>query len=221
MDFFSGTPETREQVSNLTPSQMRIQSQLQNAARKKGAGGAFGDSADYYRSNLGTDPEDFNAFAAPQLRQFREDIMPGLAEQYAGMGASGTNFGNFGNEAGLATTDLGERLAALRAGLRERSAQGLQSIGQQSLTPHTEWQTTQPGSEGFLSSAIPALATAAGTAIGGPAGGAFGNFASNTVKNWMSPKGSTGPYGGTNSPSASPNQGFSSKGLPNFNSRLR
>ena len=48
---------------------------------------SFGTAADYYRDLLGNDSADFNAFASPELRRFREQIVPDLSEQFAGMGS--------------------------------------------------------------------------------------------------------------------------------------
>jgi hypothetical protein len=201
-DFLFGSPAEYEQVSNLTPSQMRNQRQLERAGRRRGAGGAFGTSADYYRDLLSNDSADFNAFAAPELRQFREQIIPDLAEQFAGMGSGALSSSGFRNAAVGAGADLSERLGALRAQLRQAGAAGLTNIGQMGLTPHSQYQMTNPGSEGFLSKAAPLIGTVGGAMIGGPAGaavgGAFGNMFSN--------KGSTSPYG---------NQ------LPNFNAGIR
>lgn len=197
-DFLTGTPEVREQVSNLTPSQMRNQKQLERAGRRRGAGGAFGDSADYYRDLLSNNSADFDSFAAPEMRRFNEQIIPDLAEQFAGMGSGALSSSGFRNAAVGAGADLSERLGAIRAQLRQQGAAGLTNIGQMGLTPHSQWQTTQPGSEGFLSQIAPAVGTAAGAYFGGPIGASIGNMAGN----WISGKGQSSPYG---------NQ------LPNFN----
>ena len=77
-DFWSGTPEKRENVSNLRPEQEGLYNQAVNAGKGRGAGGAFGDAADYYRNNLSDNPADFNAFAAPAMRQYSQDIAPGI-----------------------------------------------------------------------------------------------------------------------------------------------
>lgn len=197
-EFLFGTPAKQEQISNLTPQQMKIQNQLEQAAKRKGAGGAFGTTADYYRNLLSDDSADFNTFAAPQLRQFNEQIIPDLAEQFAGMGSGALSSSGFRNSAVNAGADLSERLGAIRAQLRQQGAQGLMQIGQQSLNPYTQWQTTQLGSEGFLSQALPAVLTAAGTAVGGPIGGALGGAAGNAAKGLFSQgAGTSSPYGNT------------------------
>ena len=202
-NLFGGTPEKRENVSTLRPEQEQLYQQLQGAGRGAGAGGAFGQSADYYRGLLGDDSADFNAFAAPQLRQYNEDIVPGLSEQFAGFGGSGSlNSSGFRNAQVQGATDLSERLGAIRAQLRQQGAQGLQNIGQQGLQSYSQNMVTQPGSEGLLSSLAPAAGTAIGAAFGGPIGAAAGG----AVGNWFNGKGNK--VGANSAPSqtaASPN----------------
>lgn len=217
-DFFTGTPEKRENVSNLRPEQEGLYNQAVNAGKGRGAGGAFGDAADYYRGNLSDNPADFDAFAAPAMRQYSQDIVPGISEQFAGMGAGGSGLSGSGfrNAQIQGATDLSERLASIRAGLRQQAAQGLQNIGQTGLQNYSQNMVTQPGTEGFASTAIPAALTAAGTAIGGPAIGALGYSAGQGVTNWLGGKGETSPYG--QGPKASPNIGGGGVGMqmPNF-----
>lgn len=204
-NFFTGTPEKRENVSTLRPEQEVNFNQLQNAAQGRGASGAFGDAADYYRNNLSDNPSDFNAFAAPQLRQYNEDIAPGISEQFAGMGSGGLSSSGFRNAQVQGATDLSERLGQIRANLRQSSAQGLNDIGKQSLGNFSQNVVTEPGTEGFLSQAAPLIGAAGGFALGGPAGGAAGYQAGN----WFSGRGNkvganSSPYG-SGGPQASPN----------------
>ena len=170
-DFFSGTPAKRENVSTLRKEQEPLYQQLQKAGMQKGAGGAFGDVADYYRSNLSDNPADLQAFAAPELRQFNEQTIPGLTEQFAGMGSGGLSSSGFRNAAVGAGADLSERLGMLRAQLRQNSAAGLNQIGQQGLQNFSQNMETQAASPGFLSNIAPAVGGAIGTALGGAFGG--------------------------------------------------
>ena len=214
--FWTGTPEKHERVSTLLPEQQKSYQQLQNASQGKGAGGAFGQSADYYRNLLSDDSADYNAFAAPQLRQYNQDIVPGLSEQFAGMGAGGLSSSGFRNAQVQGATDLSERLGAIRANLRQQGAQGLQGIGQSALGNFSQDVVTQPGSEGFISQIAPALGTAAGAFFGGPAGAAIGGG----IGSWISGKAKTNssPYGG-GAPQASPQIGQPGFQLPNFSTR--
>ncbi len=181
-NFLTGTPEIRENVSTLRPEQEPLYQQAVNAGLGKGAGGAFGTSADYYRNLLSDDSADFNAFAAPQLRQYNEDILPGISEQFAGMGSGGLSSSGFRNAQVQGATDLAERLGAIRANLRQAGAQGLQNIGQVGLQNYSQNMITQPGTEGLLSQLAPAIGTAIGS-FAGPPGAAAGNMAGNWLKN--------------------------------------
>ncbi len=217
-DFLSGTPEKRENVSTLRSEQEGLYQQAVNAGMGRGAGGAFGDSADYYRNLLSDDSEDYNAFSAPALRQYNQEIIPGISEQFAGLGAGGLSSSGFRNAQVQGGVDLAERLGQIRANLRQSGAQGLANIGQQGLQSYSQNMVTQPGTEGFLSSVAPAIGTALGSAVGGPLGGAIGNVAGN----WFGGSGSkvganSSPYGSA-SPKASPggSSGGSGFQLPNF-----
>ncbi len=165
--FFEGTPEEHERVSNLLPEQQGLYQQLQQSAMRPGAGGAFGDSADYYRDLLSNDSETANMMFAPETRRFNEQIIPGLSEQFAGMGSGGLSSSGFRNAAVNAGTDLSERLGAIRAQLRTQGAQGLFGIGQQGLGNYSQDIVSKQGTQGLLQQAAPI----AGKAIGAYAGG--------------------------------------------------
>lgn len=209
--FWLGTPEKRENVSTLRPEQEPLYQQLVNAGLNPGAGGAFGTAADYYRNLLSDNSTDFNAFAAPALRQYNEDIVPGISEQFAGLGSGGLSSSGFRNAQMQGATDLSERLGQLRANLRQFGAQGLANIGTQGLQNYSQNMVTEPGTQGFLSAAMPAVGYLAGTALGGPVGGAMGTGLMSSASNWF---GGAGSKVGANTiygygPQASPNmRGF-------------
>jgi len=206
-----GSPEERENVSTLRPEQEGNFQNLQDAAGGRGASGAFGESADYYRDLMSNDNADINAFNAPALRQYNEEIVPGLSEQFAGMGAGGLSSSGFRNAQIQGATDLSERLGAMRANLRQRGAEGLQNIGQQSLGNYSQNMVTKQGSQGLIGSVGPALVSAGAAALGGPAAGAaaypMANQAFNGVGGQQANTGSLGmnnsPYG-RQGPQASP-----------------
>ena len=81
----------------------------------------------YLQNLLARSPEEqYNTFAQPYMRQFREEIMPEIAERFAGAGAlSGSGFQNAISQAGAGLT---ENLAALKGNLinqmLERQLQG-------------------------------------------------------------------------------------------------
>jgi hypothetical protein len=193
--FLQGSPEEHTRTSTLMPEQMGLYNQSINAGMGRGAGGAFGTAADYYRDMLSDNPSDMDAFAAPEMRRYAEDIAPNIAEQYAGMGSGGLNSSGFRNAQNQAGVDLAERLGSIRANLRQNAAQGLTGIGQVGLGNYSKDVMTQPGSEGFLSQIAPALGTSLVSGLGSWFGGKGNKVGANS-----SPYGTSNPYGTTASP---------------------
>ncbi len=197
-NFLSGTPEKHKRVSTLLPEQQPLYQQLQNAGMNEGAGGAFGGAADYYRDLLSNDSQTMNQLSAPEMRKFNEEVIPGLSEQFAGMGSGGLSSSGFRNAAVNAGTDLSERLGAMRAQLRSQGAAGLAGIGQAGLGNFSQDVMTQPGSSGFLSQIAPAIGTGLGAAFGGPIGAAVGGSIGSSFGGSAVGK-KTSPYGGISS----------------------
>ena len=96
---------------------LHMPSTEQNPLYQQGSG--------YLSRILSQDPEMMRQFEAPALRQFNEQIVPQIAERFAGMGAlsSGAFNQTMGQEAG----SLAERLAQMRAGLGMQAQQ--QALG--------------------------------------------------------------------------------------------
>lgn len=158
-----GKSEKNYQQSNLGPEQQGLYNQLLAAGQQKGAGGAFGQSADYYRDLFSDDSSTYNSMINPEMRRFREQIIPDLAEQFAGMGSGGLSSSGFRNAGIAAGTDLSERLGAIRAQLRQQGAQGLSSIGQMGLGGFNE-NVNRPETYGYVGEFAKAAGNAAGKA---------------------------------------------------------
>lgn len=166
--FWTGTPSRNEQVSTLSPQQQSLQNQLMQMLQ----GGGLNQLQQYYGNILGDDEESFNQFAAPEMRRFQQEIVPSLANQFAGMGSGALSSSGFRNAAVGAGADLGERIAQLRANLRQNAAQGIQSMYGQAQQPSIQ-NVFRPQQPGFLQSSMGALGGALGS-FGGPTMGALG-----------------------------------------------
>ena len=134
------------QQSLLSPQQQKLEKQRFAALQKPGAGGAFGDIADYYRDLMSPDSQTAQQQFGPETRRFNEQTIPDLAEQFAGMGAGGLSSSGFRNAGISAGTDLSERLGALRAQLKGQGAAGFQNLATGALTPTVENLRPQPQS---------------------------------------------------------------------------
>lgn len=123
----------------------------------------------FLQSLIDQSPEALQAFQAPALRQFQEEILPGLSEQYNAAGALGG--GNFRNAVLQQARQLSENLAAMRANL------GLQAVGQSqgfyspalSRAFETNFQAPR---QGFLPGFLQGIAPIAGAALAPFTGGA-------------------------------------------------
>lgn len=167
-----GKPEQNYQQSTLGQEQQPLYQQLQAANMGSGAGGSFGASADYYRDLMSNDSQNFNHFAAPAQRQFNEQVVPGLAEQFAGMGSGGLSSSGFRNAAVGAGADLSERLGAMRASLRQQGAQGMQQLGQLGLGSYNE-NIHRPETYGLIGGLAQGAGAGFGKAVGNMTGGFF------------------------------------------------
>jgi len=152
-NIFTGRKGKFEQQNLLGPEQQGAYQNLLNAANGQGAGGAFGQAADYYRDLLDPNSQTAQQMSAPALQQFQQDILPGIAEQYAGGGSGALSSSGFRNSAIRAGADLSERLAAMRAGLRQQGAAGLVGVGQQAVSPSYNQNIYRPRTPGILDQA--------------------------------------------------------------------
>lgn len=157
--------EQQEQIPTVGPEQQNLVNQLTQLLRGQlGGQGLFGQSQNFLQDILGGDT---SKFEAPLMRQFNEQIIPGLSERFAGLGAGSSSA--FQQALGGAGSGLMERLGALRGQLGlQASGQGLQSIlgllgG--ALTP--TFQTgIRPGSPGPLANFIAPIAGGFGKSFG-------------------------------------------------------
>jgi hypothetical protein len=137
-----------------------------------------------------SDPQFFNQFEAPIRRDYEENVIPGLANRFAGMG-SGGSLGStaFRNALGREGTNLSTNLAALRGGMQQNAVPQLQSYSQQPFQNYmqmlglgtTPTQNTYQGpTQGFMGSLAAPFAQGAATMWGQQAGQQAGNPNVNT-----------------------------------------
>lgn len=130
----------------------------------------------------GQDQASMDAFNAPYMRQFNEQIVPGLAERFTAAG--GQDSSGFQQTLGQAGAGLMENLAALRGNMQMQSLPFLQNMYQQpfqnTLTRAGLGLGAQkyafgnvPGQAGLLQYAAQGLGQAGGMAARGMGGGAF------------------------------------------------
>lgn len=131
-----GTPEKIHKLSNLTHSQQKLHKYLtkhpeidmpdlnDNQMYQQGQG--------YLSNILNQDPYDqqfLQQFQQPYIRQFEEQTMPDIAQQFGSLGAKGSSA--FAQSLGSAKAGLAERLASIAGGIgMQRQQMGQQAAGQ-------------------------------------------------------------------------------------------
>lgn len=150
--------------STLNPEQQGLFNQ-----QAQGLGAIQPQIMQYLQQLLSSSPEATEAFSAPYMRQFNEQIVPGLAERFAGAGALSSS--GFQNALGQAGAGLAENLASMREQLRYGAAQQGQSGISNFLGMNT--QSLMPKQMGFLKQLLLGLSGGVGQGIGG-IGSSFG-----------------------------------------------
>lgn len=117
-----------DKISTMTPQQLQL---LNNYIQQLGSGLGEADqgSIDYLQQLMNPNSEAVNQFAQPYINQFQQEIVPGLAERFAGLGAMGGGLSSsgFGQSLSTAAGNLQQNLAALKAGLGQQAAGQLMS----------------------------------------------------------------------------------------------
>jgi hypothetical protein len=119
LDFLFGKKEKTQQLPTISPEQQNLLKQLLQMINPHqmdiGQQPTFQSGQNFLQQLLGGDTSEFED---PLMRQFQEQIIPGLAERFSGAGAGAQSSSAFQQALGGAGADLSERLASLRGQLK-------------------------------------------------------------------------------------------------------
>lgn len=167
--FLKGSKDQFKQVSRATPEQqIGLQQYFQNPINQNPL---YQQGSSYLQNLLGGDQASYDRFAAPYMQQFEQQIVPGIAERFAGMGTGGS-LSSSGLNQSLARA--GENLQTNLAGLQsQRQLQGAQLGLGYAQQPYSNllgglgvqqfeniYQPRQPGLQDTLMQMLPYIAMA-------------------------------------------------------------
>lgn len=161
MEFLFGQQEEMLQPSTMTGGQSNFLSQLLG-----GLGGPMASGQNYLSQILGNDPQAQQAFEAPYMRQFNEQIIPGIAERFSGMGAGAQSSSAFGQAMGGAGAGLMENLASMRQQQKMNALQQLLGMGSLGLGAKSFENVFRPASLGLVGSFAGGFGEGMGKAAG-------------------------------------------------------
>ena len=132
--LFSSKPKDKtRQFPTLNPQQQEALSGILGQLGQGGtAGQNYGLAQQYQNQMLQGGPEAYKQWAAPYQTQFQEQVLPGIAERYSGLGGGlgggAQSSSGFGQALGGAASQFQSNLAGLYAQLQQHAAQ--QAFGQ-------------------------------------------------------------------------------------------
>jgi len=116
-----------KRMSNFTPEQNQLLQQLiAEYSGGQSSNQGIQQSNEFLQKLVSQDPETLKQFEQPHLRQFNEQTVPGLAARFS-QDFGGTSGSGFQRTLANASTDLQERLAAMRSQLGMQAANSLYS----------------------------------------------------------------------------------------------
>lgn len=203
-----------KQVDRLSRPQRGFLNQIYNKGTVENSP-LYGSGSDFLQRLLSSDPEMMAQFEAPYMQNFEQNIVPGIAERFAGMGTgsgAGSSSALF-NSLSQAGRSLQTDLAGLRGGMQ---MQGLGQALQYAQQPYSNklaalnvspfenvFMPRQPGAMDSVLSTLPTALLSMGSMFGGT-GGSAGQVPSKTMP---------GNYGGFG---RSPGSNTGKFGLPTF-----
>ena len=145
--FIFGTPESYFNI----PSRTALYEQLAGGATR-----ALPQGFDFISRLLGGDESIFQELEAPALRQFQEQIIPGLSERFTGMGLGAQGSSGYQQTLGAAGSRLAQDLAGQRAQYRMSALDRL--LAQAGQTMQARPFDIVPRTPGFIEGAATGIA---------------------------------------------------------------
>jgi hypothetical protein len=181
MDFLFGKtqPAKTTQLPTMSPEQMNLLNSMLSKMM-----GPMSQGMGNLSQLLSGSPEAFKAFEAPAMSQFKQQIVPGIAERFSGLGSGAQGSSAFGQQLGAAGAGLSENLAAMRAGLQQNAMGQLSQMMGMGLGARPFENIYQPEKRdyGFIGAMAPGI----GAGLGGMLGGLPSTFMlSNMLKQFM------------------------------------
>lgn len=168
LDFLFGGQSKMKPVPTMTPEQQALLKQLLG-----GLGGPMEAGIGNLMKILQGGDAAFKEYEAPMMRKFNEEIIPGIGERFAGMGAGAQSSSAFPQALSQASGSLTEALAAQRAGLQNQALSQLQGLLGMGLNAHPFQYAQSGGGGGLFGAMMPGI------------GMGMGQMGGSSLLNWL------------------------------------
>jgi hypothetical protein len=153
LGLFTGGAEndSLKKFDTGTKEQQQLHNGILSQAMGMSNGGGYQNAQNYYNSLFAPGNQAYENFASPYMNQFQEQVLPQIAERFAGAGALSSS--GFGQALGGAGAGLQSQLAQLFAQL-QRQAAGAQThqynqLAQLGLNHEQFGYRQKEGNQGF------------------------------------------------------------------------
>lgn len=171
-EWLWGSPTKIKKEQIYTPTQMQGLDVLGGGLA--GEGGGIQQLLQMLMPYLQGGPENFKKFAEPYQQQFQDEVLPGIAEQFAGYGGGmggGLSSSGFGQALGGASRGFNRDLAQMYEQLRFGAGGQISNLMQQMFGAQPYAYGVQQASPGMFSTGVSSFLRGMGQAAGAGMGG--------------------------------------------------
>lgn len=170
MDFLFGKGDKLKKVEQFTPEQKQFMSFLSSSLMGgKGQPGGFNQAFGLLQQYLDPQSDVYKGFEAPYMQQFQDQIVPMLAERFAGAGGGlggGLSSSGFGQALSSAGSQLQTNLAGMKSGLQRQSIGDILGLSNTLMGLQPFGYQNRQGNPGFIPQAMGGFAQGFGGGLG-------------------------------------------------------
>lgn len=157
-DFLFGSKDKIKKFDQFTPEQKKFMGMLgQMLMGGKGQQGGFNQSFGLLQDYLDPESDVYKNFEAPYLQQFQDQIVPMLAERFAGAGGGlggGISSSGFGQALSTAGSQLQTNLAQMKSGMQRDSISDILGLSSNFMGMQPFGYEKRQGSPGLLAQGL-------------------------------------------------------------------
>jgi hypothetical protein len=151
-DFLFGESADIKQLPTMSGEQNQLFNTLLSSLMGGPGGGGYNQAVSLLQQYLDPQSSVYKDFEAPYMQQFNEQILPGIAERFAGAGAMGGGLSSsgFAQALGGAGAGLQAQLAGLKSSMQRQSIGDILGLTQFGLSKEPFAYLQKQATPGFL-----------------------------------------------------------------------
>lgn len=188
LDFLFGSKSKIKKMNKFSPEQQSKWEDFWNNGIENSP--LYGTGSDFLQNLLGGGQNAFSQWESPLMQNFNQNIAPGIAQRFAGMGtgAGASSSSGLNNSLAQAGSNLQSQLGALRGNLQMQALPQALAYAQQpysnqlsgfGISPYEFME--QQGQQGLIPQTVAGIAGGVGSGFGQ----GVGQYGAQKFTNWM------------------------------------